>query len=169
MLNDETLTRLLSLRGEEDNTLWAQGDLLRDNPLSASETKKIAELMQLKAATLNLRRRVSTETPNDKRNAKYAWSIYAIFVRIEDPIIRWNLMFSRHEWTVQSATEAVRSVNDQRSNVPVSVSKTMVVGDIIVKGRLEKDGTLIIKVFVGDDYECDTSRGSKYTTIEFGR
>jgi hypothetical protein len=167
VLDEALVNQMLELRGDEDNTLWRQGDILRDNALTLSETKQLADRLQLKASTLNARRRVSTETPNDKRNPNYAWSIYNIFVRIEDHDARWQLMFSRKGWTIKTANESVRRVTTGTSKVSSIVSKTMVVGDVMVKGRLENDGTLTLKVFVGDNYEHEITTSGRYTTIEF--
>ncbi|SRR5258706_3306924 len=166
MLNDELVRNMLSLRDDEDSSLWQQGDILRDNALTKAETKKLAEILQRKPSTLDLRRRVSTETPNDKRNKNYSWSIYALFVRIEDPAIRWQLMFSRTEWTIQSASDAVRHVTQGDPKQSQTLSKAMVIGDILVKGKLEND-VLILKVWLGDSYDVDVSQNGRVTSIEF--
>lgn len=164
MISEEFIAKMIELRDEEDMSLWTQGDLLRDTPLTKSEVKKLAEILSRKASTLELRRRVSTETPDDKRRPEYSWSIYSIFIRIEDPIVRWELMFARKEWTITEANEAVKQATYGGRRTPSAISKAMVVGDILVKGKWEK-GKLTLRVWLGSEYEVEYSGDERTTTI----
>jgi hypothetical protein len=168
MLTEQVIDQMRKCGDDEDGSLWKQGDLLRDNPLSKAEMKKLAELLQRKVSTLEMRRRVSTETPNDKRRKEYSWTIYAKFVQIEDQTIRWQLMFSRLDWTYESATKAVRDVlYGDRGPRPDSTTKAMMVGDILVKGRLDKSGVFTVKVWLGEEYDVDHQQTGKVTSLTF--
>lgn len=166
MLDEELIDAMRKLRDDEDNSLWKQGDLLRDNALTKAEMRKLAELLQRKTSTLEERKRVSTETPSEYRRTEYAWTIYKEFTRIEDPAVRWQLMFSRKDWTYNSAKEAVNlALGKPVAPVANALSKAMVVGDILIKAKLDK-GTLTIKAFVGESYDVDVSQNERITTIE---
>lgn len=164
----EVANRLSQLRNDEDNALWTQGDVLRDNPLSKADLRKVADILQRKVSTLELRRRVSVETPTDQRKPQYSWSIYSIFIKIEDPAMRWQLMFSRPEWTIPEANETVRGIlyGVGPRKPKEAITKTMVVNDIMVKGTLEK-GVLTVKVWLGDSYDVEVDQSGRTTTLTF--
>lgn len=163
----EVVDRLSQLRDDEDVALWTQGDVLRDHPLSKADLRKVADILQRKVSTLEMRRRVSVETPADQRKPQYSWSIYSIFIKIEDPAMRWQLMFSRPEWTIQEANETVRGILYGGPRKPKdAITKTMVVNDIMVKGTLEK-GVLTVKVWLGESYDVEVDQNGRTTTLTF--
>jgi hypothetical protein len=169
MLTNEFIEEFTKLRDDEDASLWQQGDMLKEAAFARSELKKVAELAQKKASTLAFRERVSRETPPEKRDKKYSWSIYSIFVQIEDHDTRWSLMFSRPAWTVEAANKAVKET--QKGDItqpPKSITGKMYVGDILVSGRMEKGDRLSLKVWVPDSYDVDVDDSNRrYTIVTF--
>lgn len=167
MLTEELITQMKSLRNDEDNSLWKQGDLMRDHALSKAEMKKLAEILQLKVSTLNNRRMVSIETPEDKRKKEYAWSIYSKFAMIDEPVIRWQLMFSRPSWTIDEATKVVQQQKRPTVQVKPATSKYMIIDDIRIGAKLDDAGKLTVTVSLGSSYDVDVDQNDRKSIIVF--
>lgn len=167
-LNESIIEKMTVLIQKEDETLWAQGDLLVEAHLGRHEMKKLADIVQRKPQTLELRRRVAIETPREKRNPNHSWSIYAIFVKIEDPATRWEMLFSRDSWTVNEARKAVREFTFGPPQPANNNIKRMVVGDVLVRGHLKDDGSMDVTVWLGNEYDATVTKASdKSTTVTF--
>jgi hypothetical protein len=112
---DQFITQMQELLSHEDNSLWAQGDMLRAQGLDAAGMRKAAEILNRSVGTLRDRERVSREF-NDAtditRVTGVAWTVYSELSRVIDPALRRQVWESRPaaQWTMNAMREAVYKV-----------------------------------------------------------
>lgn len=175
MMSEDFILRMKQFTDEEDIGLWGMGDTMRDAvpPLKKDDIRKLADIVHRTPAVLKHRRDVSVETTEDKRRPGYSWTLYSIFSRIEDPAIRWELLFSRpgNEWTIETATKVVRDTNYAARGshrVASSVARgQMLIGGVLIKGHLTQAGKLILQVNLGEEYAVAHTVHHESTTVTF--
>jgi hypothetical protein len=96
----------------EDDSLFAQGDMLRAQGLDAAGMRKAAELLNRSVGTLRDRERISREF-NEKsaipRIGGVPWTAYLELARVVDPELRKKVWESQpaSEWTMNAMKKAV--------------------------------------------------------------
>lgn len=170
MLNENIIDQLREFSGEEDNALWAQGDILNENEITKDEIKRLALILQQSPAKLAARQWVAAENPIDYRKSTYSWALYAIFTKISNRNARYTAMFSRTEWTLTEAKEIARSFNPktQEQNKLTGIERsTLKVGNVSVKAKLDPKGNLTLYVSLGAERVCEVYPQTVNTRIVF--
>ncbi len=168
-LLESDIEKVEELVRKGDSVAWELGDLLKRMAPADFELQKLSERVGLTKAVLRTFIRTATETPEDNRHPeKYSHSIYRIFARINDPGIRWQLLFSRPNWTVEEASKTVREIINGASKRSDTVTKSMVVGDIQIRGKLDIHGVLTVRVWRGKESDPEiTDSNDNVTTVTF--
>lgn len=170
MLTAEIIEEFVRLVGEEDASLWAQGDTLNTHKLTKDEVKQLARIIQQNPTHLFKRQFVATETPQEKRHPAYSWNLYAVFTKISDPEQRWQAMFGRDNWTLVEAKDFVKSFNtpahSEQKQLKIQRAELRV-GKYQVKAKLDPLGNLTLLVNVGGNRVCEVTPQSVNTKIVF--
>lgn len=171
MLTGDVISQLKAHTGDEDQSLWTQGDILRDNEITKEEVRRLSKILQQSPAKLLARQFVSTETPNNLRYSAYSWIMYSVFVKIVDTEQRWQAMFAREDWTLREAKEIVRTLNPSPSEEQAKLTHTerasLKVGNVTVKAKLDAKGQLTLLVGLGGHRVCDVTPQIANTKIVF--
>lgn len=150
MLSEALIDQLKELCRQENDTLWKQGDLLVEAALNDEDMGKLAQILQLKAATLRDRERVSREFPANTRDTRHSWSVYRTLMRVSDAQDRRTILDARQEWTMEAMEIQVREwvkrqIGTDPSPVPHRTRSGMRLGNLRVIGQLV-DGRLKLTI-----------------------
>lgn len=148
---EEAIHTLRPLMENEDNSLWAQGDALKEMNLSDTNYAKVAQYFQRKVITLKTRERVATEFPVHPqpdeigRDLSVAFGVFETLLRVA-PERRRDIFDSFMALPGGQRTiaklETQISKASGRSLAGVAYKGGMKLGDIKVKGELFADGRL---------------------------
>lgn len=171
MLTEKVINELKAFTGDEDRSLWTQGDILVENEITKEEVQRLSKILQQSPAKLLARQFVSAETPSNFRNPTYSWSLYQVFTKISDAEYRWDTMFSRKDWTLTEAKEVVRtltaSANAEQLQLTRVARASLKVGNVTVKAKLNPKGQLTLLVSLGGDRVCEVTPQTTNTRIVF--
>lgn len=142
MLTEKLIEEMSELCLSENQTLWAQGDLLVKAALDTAELTKLAEKLQRKVSTLRDREMVAREVPAAKRDKRHAWTVYKTLMRVTEPEERWKLLESRSEWRVEDMEAQVALWLKKRANDRAGIE----LGDQTVRAGMRLGGPGGLKV-----------------------
>lgn len=171
MLTNEIIDQLRAFSDDEDASLWSQGDILNDNQITRDEVKRLAVILAQSPAKLRKRQYVAAQTPIENRHEGYSWNLYALFTNIADVEKRFQVLYSRQDWTLAEAREVVHSYSSRpvaEQNKLTHVERAALkVGNVTVKAKLNPKGELTLLVSLGGDRDVHITHQSLNTKIVF--